>query len=190
MCTLTALQTLDGPDEGAVRPTHAHHRSRASFKPYGLLVGVCAQMTCGGRRSGRPLAACFVQPAWRSKSSKWTSRRHTGLCRRSATPILAGWNSQTFTSTSVCIRDTELDLPLVTWEHTADHRCLLFSSEGHHGVSFQDVAAMAHSLLEAGYPGCLWMWRPGVGGPLGRGGLAKPAGYNIVQVGSTGPTQS
>ena len=56
-----------------------------------------------------------------------------------------------YPSTSVCIRDTELDLPLVTWEHTADHRCLLFSSEGHHGVSFQDVAAMAHSLLEAGY---------------------------------------
>ena len=70
-----------------------------------------------------------------------------------------------YPSTSVCIRDTEEDLRLVTWEHTTDHRSLLFSSEGRHSVSFQDVAAMAHSLLEAGYPGCLGCGGPGLEDP-------------------------
>ena len=52
MRSLTGLEALNCPQDGTVGPTHEQPRPLASFKPYGLVVVICAQMTCDGRRSG------------------------------------------------------------------------------------------------------------------------------------------
>lgn len=63
------------------------------------------------------------------------------------------------------IWNAEADVPLVAWDSSDDVRTLLFHSKGAYGVSFHDVAAMALSLLEAGYPGCLGCGGPGLEDP-------------------------
>ncbi len=64
-----------------------------------------------------------------------------------------------------CIRDMDEGIPVVAWGHSDDLRTLSFLIEGAEGVSFADVAAMAHSLLDAGYPGCLGCGGPGLEAP-------------------------
>ena len=63
------------------------------------------------------------------------------------------------------IWNDEAEFPLVAWDSSDDVRTLLFHSEGALSVSFHDVAAMALSLLEAGYPGCLGCGGPGLEDP-------------------------
>lgn len=63
------------------------------------------------------------------------------------------------------IWNAETDVPLVAWDSSDDARTLLFHSKGAIGVSFHDVVAMALSLLEAGYPGCLGCGGPGLEAP-------------------------
>ena len=63
------------------------------------------------------------------------------------------------------IWNAEADVPLVAWDSSDDARTLLFHSKGAIGVSFHDVVAMALSLLEAGYPGCLGCGGPGLEAP-------------------------
>ena len=63
------------------------------------------------------------------------------------------------------IWNAEAECPLVAWDSSDDVRTLLFQSEGALSVIFHDVAAMALSLLEAGYPGCLGCGGPGLEDP-------------------------
>lgn len=63
------------------------------------------------------------------------------------------------------IWNADAEFPLVAWDLSDDVRTLLFQSEGALRVSFHDVAAMALSLLEAGYPGCLGCGGPGLEDP-------------------------
>ena len=63
------------------------------------------------------------------------------------------------------IMDVDADAPLVAWGTAADTRALLFQSEGVLSVRFEDVAAMAQTLIEAGYPGCLGCGGPGLEDP-------------------------
>ncbi len=63
------------------------------------------------------------------------------------------------------IKDLDGEVPLVAWGASGDPRAVLFQSEGVLSVSFEDVAAMAHTLIEAGYPGCLGCGGPGLEDP-------------------------
>ncbi len=66
------------------------------------------------------------------------------------------------TAHNTLIWNAEADVLLVAWDLSHDVRTLLFQSKGALSVSFHDVAAMALSLLEAGYPGCLGCGGPGL----------------------------
>ena len=69
------------------------------------------------------------------------------------------------TAESAVIWDGDADAPLVVWDATADPRAVLFQPGHAHSVNFEEVAAMAHTLIEAGYPGCLGCGGPGLEDP-------------------------
>lgn len=63
------------------------------------------------------------------------------------------------------VLDKDGDVPLVTWDPQRGTAAVLFQLIGPLQVSFEEVAAMAHTLLEAGYPGCLGCGGPGLEDP-------------------------